>query len=601
MPSIPKLRRALGRYALYYGILIACAVGLETFFDHALLPWEKGVEARLEAGLNVKVIHFAVTGLWYGAWAAVGVLGVLALVGPLALRRLGPTFRREDAALGMRSAAVFCFAAAIAVGIASFHMVPRLDSSLWGDEEYTVRRAISGQFERNGDGELWFREATWADTAFGYKTPNNHVLFSLLARLSLGDHEAGEDPAGQYFDETRLRLPALFAGLLAIPALGYLIAVIGFRRAGIAAMLLLSVHPWFIRHACEARGYPLAMLFGSLALALLIKASRRGRWRYWAGFALFEFLVFYAYPGTIYLLFGINLAALVYLFGKTGGRDRLTLGARWFSANTFAALPVVFLMAPLLPQMRTYLARPRAQGGIDPGWLVDNASFIATGMPWSAWESGNPLCLHLSSTPLLSALVLGVFLAMVALGIARLWRTSHRWVLVGLLAPYLLMLAHSAFGGVLLYQWYVVPTLPWFIGLAALGLESLTVKIEPLRLRTQVGLAALARVDDRLLCLHRRTAQTPAREPGRTAARIGRGDARRAQPGDGGRCPRADRAVLHGHPGLRSRGALVQKGRPGGLPLAPQERRRRRETAARQPRPAGPRADRVAGDHGDRR
>ena len=495
MIRIPKpSRRTLGRYAIYYGILIACGIAIETFFDHARLPWEDGVEAREAAGINVKVIHYAVTGLWYGAWAAVGVIAVLALVGPLALRRMGASFRRDAAGLGRRSIVVFCFVAAIAMGIAARNMAPRLDSSFWGDEEYSARRAIVGQFERGDDGELKFREVTWTDTFFRYKNPNNHVLFSILARLSLGDFDPGDDPAKLNFDETRIRLPAFIAGLLSIPALGYLIAVIGYRRASIAAMLMLAVHPWFIRHGCEARGYPLALLFGLLALAFMIKAVRRGRWRYWAAVALFEFLLFYAYPGTIYLLASINLAALFYIAlarRDTSRGDRITLGARWFAASTFAALPVVFLMAPLLPQMQAYLARGRAQGSLNLSWFVDNLSYIATGLPWASWDQANPNCLHLSASPVYSIFLVTIFCALMALGAFRLWRSAHRWLLIAFLAPYALMVGHSLVGGVLLYQWYVIPTLPLFIGLAAIGLEFTTVKIEPIRARTQVGLAAL--------------------------------------------------------------------------------------------------------------
>ena len=490
-----RVRRMPPRHRIYYGVLLAITVALGLFLANAPLPWEEGVAAREAAERNVKTIHHSITGLYYGAWAALMVVGLLALCGPMALRLLSPDFVRTKAGLGRRSCLVFLIFAAGAMLLAGVRMAPRLDSSLWGDEDYTVRRAVVGQYERNDEGELWFRKVTWNDTLFAYRNPNNHVLFSVLARLSLGDYEPGKDPQKLHFDETRLRMPSFIAGLLAIASVGYLLATIGFTRAGIAAMFVLALHPWFLRHGCEARGYPLALALGPLCLTFLIKALQRGRPGYWAAFALSEFLVFYAYPGTIYLLAGINIAALAYIALRDNStRDRISLGSRWFVANTFAALPLIFLMAPNLPQLKAYIEKNSDVAGPDAAWIWDNLCYLATGRPWFAWESGNPYDFHLSANAIGSGFALACIFGIAICGIVRLcrnWR-ENLWLVIALALPYGLMLTHSVIAGGRVYQWYAIPMLPTFIIALAMGIESLPARIRDVRLRTLAGFGTLA-------------------------------------------------------------------------------------------------------------
>jgi hypothetical protein len=378
---LEKARRVPRRYWLYYVPLIAAAIGFALFLKDADLPWEEGVEAREAAGKSVKSMHHGISGLWYGAWAALGVIAVLAAAGPFALRKLSPGFRPTEAGLGKGSTPAFWIFGTIAVAITAYELAPSLSHSLWTDEDYTVRRSVVGQWERNSEGELWFRDLSWWDTLFAYKTPNNHFLFSILSRVSHGDYHPGDDPGKLHFDETRIRMPSFLAGLGAILSLGYLVAVVGYKRAAIGAMFLLALHPWFLRHGAEARGYPLALFLAPLAIAFLIKAVRRGRGVYWALFALFEALTFYAYPGTIYTLICLNLAALGYIFlsrSNTSRADKLALLSRWFAANTAAALPLVFLLMPIFAQLQGYMERSEAPGLINATWLWENLGHMAT-------------------------------------------------------------------------------------------------------------------------------------------------------------------------------------------------------------------------------
>lgn len=494
MGILEKIRSTPLRNLVYYGFLLSVSIGIIFFLLQAALPWEKGVAARELAGKTIKSEHHAITGLWYGALIVLVIIPVLLASGRIALRALSSAFSRDEAGLGKRSAPVFLVFAALAISIAASQMAPRLNNSLWGDEDYTTRRAIIGQWERNAEDELSFRKAKWTDTLFYYKSPNNHVLYSILARLAHSGYNAQGDPAKLHFEEMRLRLPAFIFGLGSIISLGYLLTVIGYRRAAIAAMFILAFHPWFLRHACEARGYSIVLCLAPLTLAFLIKALRRGRWRYWGTFAVLEFLLFYAYPGTIYILTTINLGALAYIHftQKSLPRsDRLILTARWFSSSTLAALPTIFLMTPNLSQMQAYFARDRAQGELTSSWLWDNLGYIATGMPWKPWEVDNPNCLYLAENPVISLALLVGFYGFLIIGCLRLWNCGYRWILLVLVAPYLLMLLHSLIGTLLLYQWYAVIHLPFIICMVAIGIEYLPSMLHPVRLRTQAGLLLL--------------------------------------------------------------------------------------------------------------
>ncbi|MFT5109688.1 MAG: hypothetical protein ACI9UA_005338, partial [Pseudoalteromonas tetraodonis] len=487
MNLLEKVRCIPRRYWLYYLPLIAAAVGFGLFLDAAPRPWIEGVEAREAAGKSVKSIHHGISGLWYGAWAALVVIGILAIAGRFALRKLSPDFQRGRAGIGKRSTPAFLVFGAIAVAIAAYELAPSLSHSLWGDEDYSVRRSIVGQWERNAEGEMWFREVSWWDTFFAYKTPNNHFLFSISARLSHGDYSPGVDPSKLHFDETRIRLPSFLAGLGAVVSLGYLVAVIGYRRAGIFAMFLLALHPWFLRHGAEARGYPLALFLAPLALVFLIKAVRRGRGIYWVLFALFEALTFYAYPGTIYLLICANLAAIAHILLARDGvdqADRFALASRWFAANTAAALPLVFLLMPIFKQLQGYMDRSDARGLINADWLWENAAHMATGIQWAHGEPENPWRPMLSETPALSLLVMILFFGFGIIGLVRLVRGKKLWLAVALASPYPLMIAHALESGTIIFQWYTLTSLPLFVAAAAIGVGYVFTKIEPLRKRT---------------------------------------------------------------------------------------------------------------------
>jgi 4-amino-4-deoxy-L-arabinose transferase-like glycosyltransferase len=131
-----------------------------------------------------------------------------------------------------------------------------------------------------------------------YSEPNNHLFHTLLMHFSwmlFGDHEWA------------LRLPAMLAGMLTIPATYWATRYLyGKHEALIAAALVATASP-LIRYSAEGRGYTITcLLFLLLLLASrdLLEHDRPPVWLIWAVLAA---LGLYTVPTMI---FGIGTAAV---------------------------------------------------------------------------------------------------------------------------------------------------------------------------------------------------------------------------------------------------------------------------------------------------
>ncbi len=92
---------------------------------------------------------------------------------------------------------------------------------------------------------------------FNYQLPNNHVLFTLLARIST--LVWGNSPAA-------IRFPAFLAGIGTIPLTFLLCRAL--HKSGLFASIAVAVFPYLILYSTNARGYTL-LIFLTLALALV--------------------------------------------------------------------------------------------------------------------------------------------------------------------------------------------------------------------------------------------------------------------------------------------------------------------------------------------
>ncbi|MBM3335452.1 glycosyltransferase family 39 protein [Candidatus Sumerlaeota bacterium] len=73
------------------------------------------------------------------------------------------------------------------------------------------------------------------------------------------------------YPEFAIRLPAAVFGALSIPLMLWLGEMLGHRRAGIVAAILLLLSPWHLLHSQDARYYAVILFFALAALGLAIR------------------------------------------------------------------------------------------------------------------------------------------------------------------------------------------------------------------------------------------------------------------------------------------------------------------------------------------
>jgi hypothetical protein len=479
-------------------VLLAVAAGCFRYADQAA-PGRK-TEERLEAAwAGGKAPHWRnVTRVWLPRAAFINgwlALAAAALV-PWARRPLaaagpagGSTAAATPAAAPVDTPRVrrlgWCGLALLA-GVAAWSTAPRLGQSLWGDEARTLREFIVGQFHTDASGVRTFDEATWGDAFFNFRTPNNHVLYSLAARAS---HQWLARPPVQagdaYFSELAMRLPAWLAGIGAVFSVAGLGAVLGWRRAGWLAAALLVLHPGFVRYAAEARGYSFLFAFGPLLVVALARGVQTGRWRWWALAGALDFALLYTWPLCLYFVAVANLGAVAALvFGRgRGPRDRATLILRWGLTALAAAAVWLQLFLPNVIQLRFWLRGASAKGAAGDGGWIDALSSWLTGRVWHEADAGNPLLTPWVRTweshAWLVVLAGGFLLAALVAGVLAAWRRTpgFRPWLPALLVPPLLILGQAALSGSVLYPWYLMAAVPGMLLLLAIGLETAAVRL----------------------------------------------------------------------------------------------------------------------------
>ncbi len=111
---------------------------------------------------------------------------------------------------------------------------------------------------------VFFATRTLLDAVTDYTQPNNHVLYSVLARISTWVFGSGV---------YGLRLPAFVAGVLLIPASAWMARRFLPPLGTVATAFLVALWPALVVYGSLARGYSLATLLIVLAMGV---ASRGG-------------------------------------------------------------------------------------------------------------------------------------------------------------------------------------------------------------------------------------------------------------------------------------------------------------------------------------
>lgn len=201
------------------------------------------------------------------------------------------------------------------------------------------------------DGDLWLDEvATLVDfvrlplleQVTTYTSANNHVFYSILARLSI-----------LVFGESAwaVRLPALLFGALTVPALYVLAGRFVSRRESLAAAVVLGVayqHAYFSQNA---RGYTGLLLLTVISTWLLSRALREDRRILWALYAVTTAVNIYLLLSALFVCVGQFVGALatsVLPAARDLGRLRFRRLMLWMS---IAAVLTLAIYSPLLFSM----------------------------------------------------------------------------------------------------------------------------------------------------------------------------------------------------------------------------------------------------------
>ncbi len=490
---------------LFLLAMLSLILLLAGYLALAPTPWNPDLNFSSETKSSLRTHSYVIAGLW---WAA--LVNLLLVSAVLAASRFypranktansRPTFgenTKTDRAhvvatwqtLSDGQRRLILVLSILAVVLSAWQNAPLLDNSLWGDEEATARRYIVGHVKRLDDGSMKLSRPSWERTLWNYDNgPNNHILFSILGRLSHSFARPGNGPDDYYFSESWIRLPSFLSGLGAIAATAWLVVVMGFPRSAPLVAFTLALHPWFVRWGTEARGYALELLFIPLAMVFLLKALRarpdRRAWGWWLGYGLTEFLLIYSHLGSVYFLFPLNIAAFAFIWrnprAHSPARSPLHQPDIWrlAAANALGAFLTIQMLAPCLKPLANWLGKPRAAGDITWPWVEDWFSYYVSGMAWTPWDTSNPYCLtlpdFLQQHPGPGYLLLLLAAAGLTAGFVTLLADRNRsWLLLPLLAPGLLTVLHAKLGGNLLYPWYMVGFLPLAIVTVSLGLDRL--------------------------------------------------------------------------------------------------------------------------------
>jgi hypothetical protein len=443
-------------------IMLASAVA---FTIKAEKPWGKAVQKRMQKQEPLKATEYAIIGLWWGAVVNAGVLAVLLGTagrwmpgkGGSAVKGQPSTVEKDVRRASPEGWMWILVLGAVVLG--AWERWPKLSQSYWNDEAYALNRFVRGDWEKQKDGRTAFEPVTWTDTLFFNRNANNHVLNSVLSRVSLNAWQRITGARAHQFRESVTRMPGLLAGLGTIFLMFILGREMGAPVAGVGAAWLLALHPWHIRYAVEMRGYSLMLFFMALALLAVVRALRTNQLRWWLVFAASEALFLLSFPGALYVALMVNVICAIELPVRKdwGGIGRLA------AFNALGAVPVIQLMLPSVPQVAAFLRREQPAYVTDVWqWLHDLASVLVTG-----WQFDNPfreshvgtdwkgVAAHFPAPAGVVAIILAA-LFIIGVIFAMLRGTAGRVIIVAPVLAALVSLAMNLRPGSPMSVWYLI-------------------------------------------------------------------------------------------------------------------------------------------------
>jgi len=362
-----------------------------------------------------------------------------------------------------------CFAALLICLLAFTLRAYRLDAqSLWYDEGLSVHLAALPPGE------------TIAQSAITDHPPLHALLLNVWMRV------AGSS-------EFSIRFVSVLFGTLAVALTHALGKTVGGQRVALVAAGLMAIAPMAVWYGQEARGYSLLITLILIAvLAFLRLVVGDWRRRVWLAYILSCTAALYTHYFAAFPIVAINLAFLVHLARSKlpdmcsvlripCPRDRSAHNTQHATRNTqhaiytwlLAQLAIVVLFLPWLPNA---LAQAASNATYFPGRVTWDTVVFDTWRAFAAGELPSPALPDLS--PLVSVLWLAIILAGLASPFIRRSTIPHSHshsnsLLVFLLVVPLLLMSILAWERPKFAPRYLLPSLPAFVTLAALGIDTL--------------------------------------------------------------------------------------------------------------------------------
>lgn len=481
--SSPSLRERLNRFKNNAGPAgVAVFVILAVLFLASLIyliksggPWERSLQKKLATGKELSWEQYRQLGV---GWGILGLSGLLAF----ALGTVKWWIIPSHAPLGDKprfqfsktSRWLYFAGLVLAMGMALFSRVPRLDQSFWNDEERAFRKFVYGEIVVDADGKLQHKPVSWGKAMFDNESANNHWWSTVESRLGMAianNPNAGSPEGIPAFQERAARIFPLISSALSILAIGWLGWLLGYPRAGIIAAILMALSPWHVRYSVEIRGYSTMLLGLTLGLGCLIRALESSKWRWWIAYGACQAVYLLCFTGAIYLALAINVVALFGIWQMR--RAPLANGLRLVVANVFSAVPLAIFMAPAVLQLSQYVKDnkdkfPTLYPKVNMEWMWDMWSHVVIGGPPTSVNTAGSNGLSLADlsarTPWVGpvAMIVIPILALVGIGamLQHGWRS--RLIACGILLGAVLATVAAMITKTPFVSWYLIYILPLF-------------------------------------------------------------------------------------------------------------------------------------------
>jgi 4-amino-4-deoxy-L-arabinose transferase-like glycosyltransferase len=140
---------------------------------------------------------------------------------------------------------------------------------------------------------MYFVRLPWSEALSTYTYPNNHLFHTLLAKISVGAF--GNFPWA-------LRIPALLAGILVVPATYVVVRALYGARAALVGTGLVATSGVLVMYSTNARGYTITVLAFLLLVLLALRLRDSEDQSQWIVFAVVAALGLWTIPIMLYPL-----------------------------------------------------------------------------------------------------------------------------------------------------------------------------------------------------------------------------------------------------------------------------------------------------------